>query len=468
MPKVLLANNASSTLAANITAVQTTIPVQAGDAAEFPQPGTDEWFPVTIEDAAGNTETLRCTARTGSTLTVDRGQEGTAANAFAAGTIVELRLTAAVINEIRSGDIESSRVTGDLQNAAMKPTPLVFDGAHTVVSADQGKVLEFSVSAVASLTEAAQLGSGFAFYVKAAGGDVTVDPSGSETINGATTLTVSTGTSALITCDGTGWRTVMVTTTPSAGGGGVPTGTIIEWPVDQFPDGYLLCDGRAVSRTEHAALFAVLQTRYGSGDGSTTFNLPDYQGVFRRGVDGGRGMDPDSASRLDRGDGTTGDNVGTLQMSAFAWHVHAASTASGGGHSHSASINPGGAHGHTGSTHGAGAHNHQPADTAFSFVTRINSGQRNPGYELKEVPYQAASGHGESYQPAIVPTGGPQQVTTTVGNHAHGLSINNAGDHSHGISIQNGGSHSHTVNIGGTGANETRPTNITTYVLMKT
>ena len=53
------------------------------------------------------------------------------------------------------------------------------------------------------------------------------------------------------------------------------------------PTGWLLCDGSAVSRTTYAALFAKLGTAYGSGDGSTTFNLPDFRGYSPIGVDTG-------------------------------------------------------------------------------------------------------------------------------------------------------------------------------------
>lgn len=45
-----------------------------------------------------------------------------------------------------------------------------------------------------------------------------------------------------------------------------------------IPDGWLLCNGAAVSRTTYAKLFAAIGTRYGSGDGSTTFNLPNFNG----------------------------------------------------------------------------------------------------------------------------------------------------------------------------------------------
>lgn len=56
---------------------------------------------------------------------------------------------------------------------------------------------------------------------------------------------------------------------------GVKTGTIISWSTQTPPEGYLKCDGAAVSRTTYAALFAVIGTTYGAGDDETTFNLPN-------------------------------------------------------------------------------------------------------------------------------------------------------------------------------------------------
>lgn len=50
------------------------------------------------------------------------------------------------------------------------------------------------------------------------------------------------------------------------------------------PEGWLLCDGTAISRTGYSVLFAILSTTYGVGDSSTTFNLPDCRGVFVRGA----------------------------------------------------------------------------------------------------------------------------------------------------------------------------------------
>ena len=59
--------------------------------------------------------------------------------------------------------------------------------------------------------------------------------------------------------------------------GSIAVGTILPWSNSTLPTGYLHCDGSAVSRTTYAALFAIIGTDYGSGDGSSTFTLPDLQ-----------------------------------------------------------------------------------------------------------------------------------------------------------------------------------------------
>ena len=62
----------------------------------------------------------------------------------------------------------------------------------------------------------------------------------------------------------------------------VPTGMISAFHT--VPEGWLQCNGAAVSRTTYAALFAVIGTKYGSGDGSTTFNLPNLHHKFIEGT----------------------------------------------------------------------------------------------------------------------------------------------------------------------------------------
>lgn len=71
----------------------------------------------------------------------------------------------------------------------------------------------------------------------------------------------------------------------------VPTGAVFYFPSATIPSGFLFCDGRAISRTTYSNLFAILGTIYGTGDGTTTFNLPDLRGVFIRGLDNARGID---------------------------------------------------------------------------------------------------------------------------------------------------------------------------------
>lgn len=91
----------------------------------------------------------------------------------------------------------------------------------------------------------------------------------------------------------------------------------------QIPTGYLACDGSAVSRTTYAALYAAIGTKHGTGNDTTTFNLPDLRGRFIRGYDNGAGRDVDASGRTAANTGgSTGDNVGSLQGHAFQTHKH--------------------------------------------------------------------------------------------------------------------------------------------------
>lgn len=62
----------------------------------------------------------------------------------------------------------------------------------------------------------------------------------------------------------------------------MPTGVVLPFAGTAAPTGWLACDGTAISRTTYAALFSAVGTSYGVGDGSTTFNLPDFRGRFPR------------------------------------------------------------------------------------------------------------------------------------------------------------------------------------------
>lgn len=122
----------------------------------------------------------------------------------------------------------------------------------------------------------------------------------------------------------------------------VPTGTILSYGAETSPSGYLVCDGSAVSRSTYAALFNVIGDKHGSGDGSTTFNLPDHRGRFLRGWDHGSGTDPDAASRTAMNSGgATGNHVGSVQGTATALPNNAFGTSNPGNHNHAFSIDSG-------------------------------------------------------------------------------------------------------------------------------
>jgi len=106
-----------------------------------------------------------------------------------------------------------------------------------------------------------------------------------------------------------------------------PPGTVVAYMGTSAPPGWLLCDGSLVNRTTYSSLFAVMGTASGSGDGATTFNLPDMRGVFLRGVNGSRSdafADPDDvAFRINVSPGgNTGNAVGSYQADMFASHNH--------------------------------------------------------------------------------------------------------------------------------------------------
>ena len=91
-----------------------------------------------------------------------------------------------------------------------------------------------------------------------------------------------TGTPAAPTAS-SGTSTTQLATTAFAMGAAalvMPSGAMVQWPTATAPTGFLLCTGAAVSRTIYAALFAVIGTTFGAGDGTTTFNLPDFDNRF--------------------------------------------------------------------------------------------------------------------------------------------------------------------------------------------
>jgi len=98
-------------------------------------------------------------------------------------------------------------------------------------------------------------------------------------------------------------------------------GNIVPHAAELGLDGYLKCNGSAISRATYAVLFAAIGTLYGVGDGVTTFNIPDFRGEFLRGADDGAGVD---AGRV----------FGSWQADELKSHTHPVNSvmASGGGY----------------------------------------------------------------------------------------------------------------------------------------
>lgn len=122
-----------------------------------------------------------------------------------------------------------------------------------------------------------------------------------------------------------------------ASGAGVAVGTVVDYAGTSAPSKWLFCYGQNVSRTTYSDLFTALSTTYGTGDGSTTFGLPDLRGRVVAGKDD---MGGTSANRLTGlSGGLNGDNLGasggeeahTLTTTEMPAHTHDAKGASGAG-----------------------------------------------------------------------------------------------------------------------------------------
>lgn len=194
-------------------------------------------------------------------------------------------------------------------------------------------------------------------------------------------------------------------------------GMVAGFPVTTAPEGWLKCNGAEVSRTTYAALFARIGVLHGDGDGETTFNLPDYRGVFPRWLDDGAGID-------------TGRAINSLQQDEFQSHNHAGSS---GNDSHS----------HYGTTNTSGYHDH-----SVSASTNGNHRHTIPRYSSIY-----GEGGGSEFWANLTTS-----YTGYAGNHSHTIYLSPNGNHTHSFST-NTDTHNHSITIGSTGGAETRPVN---------
>jgi len=99
-----------------------------------------------------------------------------------------------------------------------------------------------------------------------------------------------------------------------------PVGSVMPFAgdADKVPAGWLLCDGREVSRSDYVVLYNVIGTAWGFGNNSTTFNLPDMRGMFLRGLSLDSEMDEGVTKRIPlKEGGNSGNNVGSYQRDAL-------------------------------------------------------------------------------------------------------------------------------------------------------
>lgn len=212
---------------------------------------------------------------------------------------------------------------------------------YTAVLNDATSLLYFTAASTLILTAAATLGNGWSVDIFAQDGDVTIDPNAAELVNEQATYVVPRGCAGTLMCDGSefyffGWSR----------GTGVFPGMITPCGNVAAPDGWLLCFGQSVLRTDYPNLFAAISTTFGSVDG-THFSLPDLRGRVPAGQDD---MGGTSANRLTLavaggidGDvlgGVGGEEAHVLGATELPLHTHSFSgtTSSDGNHAHTSLI----------------------------------------------------------------------------------------------------------------------------------
>ena len=105
---------------------------------------------------------------------------------------------------------------------------------------------------------------------------------------------------------------------------GTATGTIVPWSSASVPTGFLECDGAAVSRSTYSALFAVVGTTYGAGDGASTFNLPNLADNVAIGKSPGKALASTGGANTVASTGNVGGSTAnaTLSTPQLASHNH--------------------------------------------------------------------------------------------------------------------------------------------------
>jgi len=268
----------TTTLTSPFTVSGTTLVVANG--STFPD-GSSGPFVVVVDRGLATEEKFLIDTTTGTNGTTFNIQQdaydGTSASSHAVGATVEHCLDAYSLEQAnRYVNLQSAR--GDLiAHNNITTTKLAVGANNTVLVADSAQSLGLKYSTVGSASIAdnaiieAKLADDAVTKVKIA--DSAVDAARLDTASAGTTGQVlARNTSA---SSGIEWQTLVTASS-------MPSGSITMFGGDGVtaPSGWLYCRGQAVSRTENAALFSAISTTYGSGNGTSTFNLPDLQSKF--------------------------------------------------------------------------------------------------------------------------------------------------------------------------------------------
>ena len=155
---------------------------------------------------------------------------------------------------------------------------------------------------------------------------------------------------------------------------GTATGTILPWSAASLPTGFLECAGAAVSRSTYSALFAIVGTTYGAGDGSTTFNTPDLADNVPIGKSGTKALASTGGANTVTPTGNVGGSTAnaSLSIAQLASHNHTFSGGpQGGTYSGVPTAGPGNAGSFPVSSTGSGsAHSH---NMSANFAGNANS-----------------------------------------------------------------------------------------------
>jgi microcystin-dependent protein len=146
---------------------------------------------------------------------------------------------------------------------------------------------------------------------------------------------------------------------------GIPTATIIPWSDSSVPSGFLECNGANVSRSTYSALFAIISTTYGAGDGATTFGLPDLQDNVPVGKSGTKNLGSTGGANTVAASGTVSGTTAnaTLSTAQLASHSHSFAGQKNGSGSQLELPKFGGSPKTTGSTGGGQGHAHNLSAT---------------------------------------------------------------------------------------------------------